>query len=493
MQHKNKRILYMVLVLCLSLVIMSYSSYAADKPADPQRISGSDRYKTAAAISMKGWPSGSQYAVLARGDDFADALCAGPLAMKFNAPILLTPSDKINMDTMNELKRLGVKNILIVGGQGAVSEDIEAVLNNEGIDVERIWGNDRYETSIKIAEKIGLSDNIVLATGENFPDALSISAIAAKLGMPIILSSKSTLPEVVKQYINSRQIKKTYVIGGTGVIEDSVAKIMPGYIRLGGSDRFETNVIIMQEFSDQLNYDNVYIAVGEGTNGNEFADALSGAVLAALNSSPVVLTSKMVPEVIDSFIKNKLTESTVLLVLGGEGAVSNHVVNTFFSHVSQSTEEIIPPVVVPPGGGVPGGPIQNSSIDLGDVKIIVGGSTYTLTGSTNHRTIELPGSSKEKFTTVKISTTPADAKIVFTLITSTSMTTIENNDPQVFDCRENIYVKDILGPEIDKQGDGVSLSNLNLTMGDSMTIHGKISCAGYTDTDVKLTLKFTNN
>ncbi|NLI94099.1 MAG: cell wall-binding repeat-containing protein [Peptococcaceae bacterium] len=74
------------------------------------RLEGTDRYKTAAAISRKGWDI-SDYAVLARGDDFADALCAGPLAAKYNAPILMTEPNELNTATLDEMKRLGVKHL----------------------------------------------------------------------------------------------------------------------------------------------------------------------------------------------------------------------------------------------------------------------------------------------------------------------------------------------------------------------------------------------
>jgi len=94
------------------------------------RISGEDRYQTAVAISQKGWQT-AEYAVLARGDSFADALCAGPLALKYNGPILLTEPDSLNQNTLAELKRLNVKHLIIVGGTGAVSQNDENALNTD--------------------------------------------------------------------------------------------------------------------------------------------------------------------------------------------------------------------------------------------------------------------------------------------------------------------------------------------------------------------------
>lgn len=91
------------------------------------RIAGADRYQTAVAVSQKGWKT-SDYAVLARGDNFADALCAGPLAQKYNGPILLTAPTQITQDTLAELKRLQVKHLFIAGGLGAVSRSVEETI-----------------------------------------------------------------------------------------------------------------------------------------------------------------------------------------------------------------------------------------------------------------------------------------------------------------------------------------------------------------------------
>jgi len=105
---------------------------------------------------------------------------------------------------------------------------------------------------VKIAEKVGTSSKIVLATGVDFPDALSISAVAAKMGMPILLTEKNSLPDKVKQYMSNKQFDKTYIIGGLGVIGDKVKNLFPGSIRIGGNDRFETNTLVMQQFQSVL-------------------------------------------------------------------------------------------------------------------------------------------------------------------------------------------------------------------------------------------------
>lgn len=292
------------------------------------RLWGQNRYDTAADICKDAWTT-SDYAVIVRGDEFADALCAAPLAQKFNAPILLTEKDSLNAKAKDELKRLNVKHIIIVGGVGAISEKVEKGLNTIA-PVERIYGSDRYDTSINIAAKLGTSSTVVLATGEDYADAISIAPIAAMKNMPIILVSKDGLTEAQKNYLSNSNIKKTYIVGGKSVINDEILKQVHGGIRLGGSNRYGTNARIIDEFKDELNFDNIYAVIGEGSKKDGFADALSGAPLAAKNSAPIILTNKSVPSEIGQEIKSingQLSPKTVITAIGGESVVPDKVID----------------------------------------------------------------------------------------------------------------------------------------------------------------------
>lgn len=298
--------------------------------SDIDRISGADRYITANAISQKGWEQ-SDYVVLARGDDFADALCAGPLATKYNAPILMTKPNVIDQSTLDEIKRLGVKHVIITGGTGAVSASIEKTLQENGIsDITRLSGSNRYETSVKIAQKLS-STKVVLATGENYPDALSISVAASKLGMPILLTSKNQLPAQVKEYITTKNITKTYIIGGAGAISSAVENKVPGAVRLAGVDRYDTNIKVIKNFEESFDFSHVYAAVGGGPKGNEFADALTGAVLAANTSSPLLLVSKTLSQDTKDYLRDKLETATSVTGLGGESVVSYGILHSISS------------------------------------------------------------------------------------------------------------------------------------------------------------------
>lgn len=323
---KMSRRIFTLLVAACIVIVQTLLPVTAN--AYTARLYGTDRYRTAIAISQQGW-SNSYYAVLARGDDFPDALCAGPLAKTYNAPILLTEPWRLNPDVLTELKRLGVSYVYIIGGPGAVSQNVEYSLRSAGISsIERIYGSDRYDTSVRIAERMGWPGTIALATGENFPDALSISAIASKKGMPILLTGRYNLPYSVDQYIRNRSINKTYVVGGVGVISEGIRTTVPNAVRLAGTDRFDTNVQIMQHFADELDFNNLYVAIGDGPTGDEFADALTGAVLAAKTSSPLILTGSALPWVTSNYIRPKVSSITKVTALGGEGVVPWSVVNS---------------------------------------------------------------------------------------------------------------------------------------------------------------------
>ncbi|WP_411680942.1 5'-nucleotidase C-terminal domain-containing protein [Clostridium thailandense] len=295
-------------------------------PFTPQIIEGADRYETAANVSKAGWDKGSEYAVLANGEMFADALCAAPLAKKYNCPIILTQANQLPEASKAELERLGVKHIIIVGGPAVVSKDIEGVLQsslNSKPDVKRIYGSDRFETSANIAKELGTKDSAVIANGYNYADALSISAIAAAKGMPVLLTEKNKLPQSISAYLSQNKPSNSYIVGLEGSVDKNVEKILDGMVskdavRLGGNDRFETNINILKQFESDLKFDKVYVALGDGATGSEFADALSGAALAAEGSSPIILTYKSVPKVSIEYMRNKLNSNTTVVLIGGQ-------------------------------------------------------------------------------------------------------------------------------------------------------------------------------
>lgn len=273
-----------VLTIIMTSVLTLGAASIVNADTFQTRFSAKSNADTAILVSKAGWTQ-SDTVVIASSINFPDALCAVPLAKKYNAPILLTVSDDLSNETLDEIVRLNAKKAIIIGGTASVSKQAELELEAAKVtDIQRFGGADRYETSMLVAKQLDKPTAAVVAYGENFPDALSISAIAAQQGMPIILSSKNGLSSEAASYISSNGIKKTYIVGGTGVLSSSLESQLPNPTRLAGQDRYETNLAILKNFTSSLNLRKLYIATG-----NDFAGALIASPLAAKTHSPVIL------------------------------------------------------------------------------------------------------------------------------------------------------------------------------------------------------------
>lgn len=283
--------------------------------ANTERLAGANRYETSKAISSQF--NQADTAILVTGQNYPDALSATPLAAKYKAPILLTNNKTLNSNAESELKRLKVKKVFIIGGDGVISNNIANKLIAMGINVERVSGSDRYETAFEVAKRVGTSNGIFLTTGLNYADALSIGPIAAKLQMPIILvnNSKSQKLELDK-FIKANNITKAYAIGGESVVSKDIESKFEISQRIAGDNRYDTNNEILKCFKNNINFDNAYIAVG--TN---FPDALSGGALASLNNNPIILTNGN-KNVAGSIIEENNIKN--IIILGSTGIISNN-------------------------------------------------------------------------------------------------------------------------------------------------------------------------
>jgi len=327
--RKHKGIFSVILcslLLCTSLKFPPV--YAQETSEVITRLSGSDRYATSVAISQHGWTE-STTVIIATGLDYPDALAASSLAKSKGAPILLTEKNELRSSTIDEIKRLKASQAILVGGIGVISAGVENQLKGLNLSITRIGGNDRYDTSKKVAELMGVDKGIIVATGANFPDALSIAPIAGIKSMPILLSPKNSLDPNVAEFIKGKNIPVSYIVGGTGVLDNQVASSVPNSNRLSGVDRYATNLRINTEFSADLNFDTVYLATGR-----DFPDALGGSALAAKNNAPIFLTDKdSISSATLDFMKSKNVRHVV--ILGGTGVVSQNVENSVKNNINK--------------------------------------------------------------------------------------------------------------------------------------------------------------
>jgi putative cell wall-binding protein len=289
------------------------------------RLAGADRIETALKISQAGFPDGADTVLLARAEDFPDALAGVPLAYKKHAPILLTNSSSLPENVLTEIQRLNPQQIILLGGAGAISEEIEYGLKST-YSVTRLGGANRYATAQQIALALGMTGEAVVVNGDNFPDAISMSSVAAQYGVPILLTSVNNLPQETDQVLRSLSVTGTVSAGGKGVISASTFDSLPNPIRLWGEDRYETSTQVLKAFPPQGG--TTFLATGEN-----FPDALTGGVLAAVNSTNLILLS---PEGL------KMDEQDVLqgwsgkkvFAFGGSGVVSDSLLTQIQSLLS---------------------------------------------------------------------------------------------------------------------------------------------------------------
>ena len=295
------------------------------------RISGANRFKTAVAISIEGWDYGAATVVLARADNFPDALAGTPLAYGLNAPILLTDSARLSNDTKDELDRLAPQNIIILGQEGAISSSIEKDLQKH-YKVTRVGGQDRYETAAAIAQYMHdhhliLGNKAVIAYGENFPDALAVSSVAAHAHMPILLTKKDVLADAAGEALKRLGINETFIVGGTGVVGTAVESSLPLPTRYSGNDRYATAIAI----ANGMGTDPYLVYLATGTN---FPDALAGSVLAARSNSPIILVnSSSGAEAAAQWFWWNSRDIKQSYVLGGSGAVPDSVIESIYSRI----------------------------------------------------------------------------------------------------------------------------------------------------------------
>ncbi|KGK91247.1 cell wall-binding protein [Desulfosporosinus sp. HMP52] len=331
----------MAVAVALSATIAPAIANAA-MPSAMTRIGGYDQYATAALMAQKGWTGTSDSVVLSAGMSYSlvDALAAGPLAAKLKAPILLTDNGQtLNPSAKAELLRLKPKKVYITSGTAVIKQSVLNEISALGITPVQLGGYDQYETSVNIAKEMAKQgvnvSKVVVAAGWLTPaDALSVAPIAAAQEMPILTTTQGQLPASVKTYLDSLNVKESYVVGGTAVVSDTVKGQLKGNVkRYSGISKYDTNVQILKGFTKSYKNNKVYVA-----NGETLVDALAVVPLAASTGSPVVLVNQQPDNATKEFVKLNLSTDDMVAV-GGEAVVPTTGMNALTSAVSYSTDK----------------------------------------------------------------------------------------------------------------------------------------------------------
>ena len=291
------------------------------KQFENSRISGENRYQTAIEISKKHFTS-SENIVLTSANELVDSLTSTPLATSLKSPILLSGKSEVNANTLNEIKRLNAKNIYIVGGESTIPKTVESNLKQQGYNVVRVSGKDRYRTSVevgkKVLEKSGNKNKIVLASGSNMVDALCGNSISAKENIPVLLTQIDELNEYTKKAIKQWNVNEIVIVGGklsiSGKVEQDLKSMGIKITRLSGKDRFETSVEVAKCLYP--NAEKILIA-----NGYNYVDALVSGPITQINNTPIILFEK---DKIPSSVQKYLNDSRIkeIQIIGGTESIS---------------------------------------------------------------------------------------------------------------------------------------------------------------------------
>ena len=282
-----------------------------------ERVAGKDRVHTAINTSNRFFKK-SKYVIIADSGNYPDALTATVLAHVLDAPILLNNTRYLEDDVAQEIVRLGASEVIIVGGNKSISENVKSQLAKyDQNKVQRIWGRDRYVTSSELAYEIerltGKVNKAIIASGEDFPDALATAPLGSKEIAPILLVTRNQMDKKVSKVLKDLNIKRVYVAGGQNSVSKKLEAQLPTVIRrFSGQDRYETAILVASYTYPESK--EVFVASGE-----VFPDALVIGPVCARRKAPILLSKSTPVKVTDDYIEKSKIE--YLYIIGGTNTI----------------------------------------------------------------------------------------------------------------------------------------------------------------------------
>jgi putative cell wall-binding protein len=305
--------------------------------ASVDRNGGLDRIETALEISrdvhdMQGDMEGMAHTVvLARADVYADALVGAPLARRLSAPILLTHRDELDAGVLAELRRLNADRVFLLGGTAALSQGVEDSLKAAGIpDVQRVEGPNRFATSARIAKLLG-GTQAYLVEGDHadakrgWPDAVSVSGLAAAQIRPILLTTRDVLPTETSEVIDDLQVRNLSIVGGNVAVSDeqegAIGERVPYVERLAGETRLETSAAVAERAAlNVMEPTHVWMATS-----NDFPDALTAGASVGYLGAIMVLVDGQAEELTGptaEWLEDRDHPTDSITLVGGVEAIS---------------------------------------------------------------------------------------------------------------------------------------------------------------------------
>jgi len=318
---------------------------AVPQPAAPQldaqvedsveRLAGPDRVATAVAVAREAFPVGAPAVVLARADQYPDALAGALLAAGLGAPILLTPPGELAPAVAEELRRLAPEQVVLLGGAAALSPEVERGAQAAGaVQIVRYAGGDRFDTARLVADAVldrSGATEAYLTLGAHadpsrgWPDAVALSGLAADQRRPVLLTAEGELPLAVAELVRARRLTRITVIGGTAAVPERVLdplRSLSTLDRIFGADRFATSAAIADRaLASGIVPSRVWLATGTG-----HADALAGgAAVAAAGGVLLLADGAAATQPALAFVERNAASVDRVLILGGEAAIPQEI------------------------------------------------------------------------------------------------------------------------------------------------------------------------
>lgn len=310
---------------CTSVVA---TTTRAPLPEEVSRVAGRDRHETAVELSQQTFGRAATV-IVASSERFPEALIAGPLAAELGSPVLLSRADRLHPATRAEIDRLGASRAIVLGSTASLSRVIDEELAGLGLDVERLAGADRFETSARIAERVG-GRTAVIAKGVDpgWADAIAASGYAAHRGLPILLVDGERLDGSTRRALRSLGVDRVEIVGGAAAVSDGVERALQAEgistQRLAGANRLATSARVAEaSVAAGMSPDTVWLSTARN-----WADALAAGPVVArdggvlLLSEPDGLSPREAPT---QWLDARGDEVDEVVLIGGPAALADDV------------------------------------------------------------------------------------------------------------------------------------------------------------------------
>lgn len=294
----------MVVVALIAAVVVTVPVVGQEAP-DTLFIAKDDETLSNVEIAARlseNTPVGADRVVLARDDDFADALASG--VMQGEAPLLLTPQEGLPARVTDRLAELGPSEVVLLGGTAALPEAIATDLSGRGYVVSRRAGASRFETATAIAAADAPEATTAIlvrafapdgATDptQAFADSLAAGGLAAANAWPVLLTTTAGLPAPTADYLSGSAIQQVYVVGGTAAISEQVMADLTALgktaERIAGASRADTALQIAALRGAESAEDVGRVTLVDGQSADAWAGGFAAAAHSATFDAPIVL------------------------------------------------------------------------------------------------------------------------------------------------------------------------------------------------------------